>query len=170
MLLNYLSGAISLVLAVSAFIPWVTIWFYSLKGVESVYGIIILLVGLLGVMISVFQYLSGRNRGRAFIAISLISLACEGMYLKRMADYGSKLNDIVSLLSDVLGEAATQKMRELLGEQWTRVLSKVAQRFGVTGSVDSYNFVGGGLILAAICSVALLVVGVLLEKNQSPTE
>lgn len=170
MFLNYLSGAISLVLAVSAFIPWVTVWFYSLKGVDSLFGIIILIVGLMGVLVSLFQYLSGRNRGRAFIAFSLISLASEAIYFKRMADYGSKLNDIVALLSDVFGEAAMQKIREILGEQWTQVLSKVIHRVGIGTSVDSFDFVGGGLILAVICSVALLVVGIMLEKSQSSAE
>jgi hypothetical protein len=170
MFLNYLAGAISLVLAVSAFIPWVTVWFYSLKGVESIYGIVILLVALLGVMVSGFQYLSGRNRGRAFIAFSLVSLACEGMYFKKMADYGAKLNEVVSLLKDLFGDAAMMKVQELLGEQWTKVLSKVVSRFGVSGSVDSCDFVGGGLILAVICSVSLLVVGILIEKNQGSAE
>ena len=114
MFVNYLAGAVSLVLAISAFIPWVTIWFYSLKGIESIYGIGILVVGVLGVAVSIFQHLSGRMRGRAFVMLSVMALICEGLYFKKMASYGSKLNEIVGLLNDIFGDVLIQKIQMLL--------------------------------------------------------
>jgi len=163
MFLNFLAGAIALVLAISAFIPWVTIWIYSLKGIESIYGICILVAGILGLMVAVFQHLSGKNRGRVFIACSLISLISEGLYLKKIATYGARLNEIVSFLNDLFGEAVITKIQQLLGEQWTKTLSKIVNHFGLSTNVNSFDFIGGGLILAAVCATALLVVGIILE-------
>ena len=170
MFLNYLAGAVSLVLAISAFIPWVTVWFYSLKGIESIYGIGILVVGVLGVTVSIFQHLSGKMRGRSFILFSLIALVCEGLYFRKMASYGSKLNEIVGLLNDIFGDVVMQKIQQLLGEQWPRILGRLVQRAGVGTSVDGFDFVGGGLILAAVCAAVLLVLGILLEKNRPADE
>lgn len=170
MFLNYLAGAVSLVLAVSAFIPWVTVWFYSLKGIESIYGISILVVGILGVAVSIFQHLSGKMRGRAFIFFSLVALACEGLYFQKMASIGSKLNEIVGLITDVFGETVVQKTQQLLGEQWTKILGKVVQRVGIDTSVSGFDFVGGGLIVATVSAVVLLVIGILLEKNKTNIE
>lgn len=170
MFLNYLAGAVSLVLAISAFVPWVTIWFYSLKGIESIYGIIILLLGLMGILVSVFQHLAGKNRGRAFIVFSLISLLSEALYFRKLANVGTNLNEIVGLLKDVFGDAVIQKVQQLLGEHWTKILTKVVERMGVSTSVNSFDFIGGGLILAVICSLALLVTGILIEKNKPAAE
>ena len=170
MFLNYLAGVVSLVLAVSAFIPWITIWFYSLKGVESIYGIGILLVGLLGTTVSAFQHLSGKIRGRAFIIYAVIAMLCEGLYFRKMIEIGTNLNEIVGYLTDIFGEKVMQKVQILLGEQWTKVLVKLVQRVGVKTSVDSFDFVGGGLILAIISSVILLAVGILLEKNKTTVD
>lgn len=167
MFLNYLAGVVSLVLAISAFVPWVTVWFYSLKGIESVYGIVILVVGLMGVTVSIFQHLSGKMRGRAFISFSIISLLCTGLYFRKMAEYGSKLNEIVGLLKDIFGEQLTQKIQQLLGEQWTKILGRVVQRIGIEPSVSGFDFVGGGLILAAISAVILLVTGILVEQKKA---
>lgn len=167
MFLNYAAGAVSLFLAVSAFLPWVTVWFYSLKGIESTFGIVILLSGILGVLISVFQHLSGRSRGRAFIVLSLVSLACEALYFKKLADYGANLNEVVGLLKDLFGEQVHQKLVQLLGEQWTTVLGKVVARMGVQTSVSSFDFIGGGLVVAFVCSLALFVTGILVEKTKS---
>src|SRR5258706_14961696 len=113
MFLNYLAGVISLVLAISAFVPWITIWFYSLKGIESMYGIGILLVGLLGVTVSAFQHLSGKIRGRAFIFSSLIALVCEVFYLKKMAQMGQTLNEILGYLTDIFGEQVMLKVQQM---------------------------------------------------------
>ncbi|MBI2915956.1 MAG: hypothetical protein HYY63_07040 [Elusimicrobia bacterium] len=171
MFLNYLAGTVSLLLAVSAFIPWVTVWFYSLKGIESIYGILILIVGLLGVTVAIFQHLSGKVRGRGFILFALISLACEALYFRKLATYGSKLNEIVGLLTDLFGEALIQKLQQLVGEQWTKVLIKVVQRVGrVDTDVSGFDFIGGGLILAAVCALILLSVGALIEKNRPKAE
>ena len=170
MFLNYLAGVVSLVLAISAFVPWVTIWFYSLKGIESIYGIGILVVGLLGVTVSAFQHLSGKIRGRAFIICSTIALLCEGLYFRKMAEIGSHLNEILGYLTDIFGEKVMQKVQLLLGEQWSKVLIKLVQRAGMKTSVDSFDFVGGGLILAIISTVILLAVGALLEKNKTTVD
>jgi hypothetical protein len=170
MFLNYLAGVVSLVLAVSSFIPWVTIWFYSLKGIESIYGIGILLVGLLGVTVSAFQHLSGKIRGRAFIVCSLAALGCEGLYFKKMAEIGSTLNEILGYLTDMFGDKIMQKIQTLLGEQWSKVLVKLVQRAGIDTSLSSFDFIGGGLILAVISSIILLVAGILLEKNKTSVD
>lgn len=170
MFLNYLAGAVSLVLAVSAFIPWVTVWFYSLKGIDSIYGIGILVVGLLGISVSVFQHLSGKIRGRAFIFFSIVALLCEGLYFQKLASYGSKLNDAIRVLKIFFGDAVVQKVQQLLGEQWTIKLVEVGKMFGVKTSISSFDFLGGGMILAAVCSIILLIVGILLEKNKAIPE
>ena len=170
MFLNYLAGVVSLVLAVSSFIPWITIWFYSLKGIESVYGVGILLVGLLGMTVSAFQHLSGKIRGRAFVIYSAIALLCEALYFRKMIEIGATLNEILGYLTDIFGEKVMQKIQLLIGEQWTKVAVKLVQRVGVKTAVDSFDFVGGGLILAIISSMVLLVVGVLLERNKTTVD
>ena len=170
MFLNYSAGAISLLLAVSVFIPWITVWFYSLKGIESVYGIIILVVGLLGTAVAIFQHLSGKARGKSFIIFSAIAFICEILYFRKIASYGSKLNEILALLTDFLGDTLTQKMNELLGEQWTKIISKIIERFGFNLSINGFDFVGGGLILATICTFILLILGIFLEKLQPSIE
>ena len=170
MFLNYLAGVVSLVLTISAFVPWVTVWFYSLKGIESIYGISILLLGLLGVTVAAFQHLSGRMRGRAFIIFSLVALACEGLYVRKMREIGFKLNEIYGYLTDIFGEKIMLKIQEILGEQWSKVLVKVVQRLGVSGSLNSFDFLGGGLVLAFISALVLLLVGILLEKNKTTVD
>ena len=170
MFLNYLAGVISLVLAISAFVPWVTVWFYSLKGIESVYGIGILLVGLMGLTVAAFQHLSGRIRGRAFVFSSLVALACEALYFRKMQKIGSVLNEIMGYLTDIFGQQLLQKLQTLLGEQYFTVLSKVVRRMGFEASVSGLDFVGGGLILAVVSTVALLAVGLILEKNKTTVE
>ena len=170
MFLNYLAGVISLVLAISAFVPWVTVWFYSLKGIESVYGIGILLVGLLGVTVSVFQHLSGRIRGQAFIFSSLAALACEALYFRKMSKIGSVLNEIVGYLTDIFGQQLLQKVQNLMGEQYFTIVSKIIGRMGFDTSVSGFDFVGGGLILAVVSTVALLIAGIALEKNKTTVE
>lgn len=170
MFLNYLAGVVSLVLAVSSFIPWITIWFYSLKGIESIYGIVILVVGLLGVTVSIFQHLSGRMRGRAFIVFSLMALFCEGLYFRKMASFGTQINKYMELATSIFGDAVIQRIQQLLGEQWTKVLGKVIQSVGISSSIDSTDFIGGGLILATISAAVLLVVGILLEKTKPTIE
>ena len=167
MFLNYLAGVVSLVLAVSAFVPWITIWFYSLKGIESIYGIGILLVGLLGVTVSAFQHLTGKIRGRAFIFSSVISLGCEALYFRKMREVGSVLNEILGYLTDVFGEKIMTKLHEVLGEQWTNVAVRIVKRMGFDTSISGLDFVGGGLILAVIGSLVLLAVGIILEKNKT---
>ena len=170
MFLNYIAGVVSLVLAISAFVPWVTVWFYSLKGIESIYGITILLVGLLGVTVAAFQHLSGRMRGRAFIIFSLVALACEGLYLRKIAEIGSTLNEIVGYLTDIFGDKIMTRLQQILGEQWLKVAVKIVQRMGVSSSLNSFDFVGGGLILAAVSALVLLSVGILLEKNKTTVD
>lgn len=165
MFLNYVAGAISLMLAVSTFIPWVTVWFYSIKGIDSVYGIGILVLGLLGVLVSVFQHLSGKNRGRAFVGFGVAALLLEGLFFRKMVVYSQRINEVLTLLNDLFGEALVQKVQQILGEQWTKILSKVIQRAGVTTSVDGMDFVGGGLILATICAGLLLLVGIFMEAQ-----
>ena len=167
MFLNYMAGVVSLVLAISAFIPWVTIWFYSLKGIESIYGIGIFLVGLLGVTVAAFQHLSGKIRGRAFIIYSAAALFCEALYFRKMAEIGNTLNEILTYLTDIFGDRIMAKLQELLGEQWSKIAVKVVQRMGVQTSLNSFDFVGGGLILAVISALVLLAVGILLEKNKT---
>ncbi len=174
MFLNYLAGVISLVMAIAAFVPWVTVWFYSLKGIESIYGIGVLLVGLMGVTVSAFQHLSGRIRGQAFIAASIISLACEGLYFRKMAEIGSVLTDILDTLKALFGDKLTMKLQEVLGEQWSKlafqIADKLAQRAGIDASFSGLDFIGGGLILAVLSSLALLAAGIVLEKNKPTVE
>lgn len=170
MFLNYLAGVVSFVLAVSAFIPWVTVWFYSLKGIESIYGIGILLVGILGVTVALFQHFSGKMRGRAFISYSIIALICEGLYFRKMAEIGTTLSEIGGYLTDIFGDKIREKVQFLLGDQWTGVLLRVMNRMGIDTSVSGFDFVGGGLILAVIAAVILLVVGILLEKDKPTVE
>jgi hypothetical protein len=50
------------------------------------------------------------------------------------------------------------------------VLSKIVRRMGFDLSVSGLDFVGGGLILAIVCAVTLLVLGVILEKNKTLVE
>ena len=166
MFLNFLAGAVALVLAVSAFTPWVTVWFYSLKGIESMYGIAVLLIGIFGALIAVFQHLSGKIRGRAFAIFGVAALAAEGLYIKKLSSIGSTLNDIVTLLKDLFGDVIAQKAQQHLGEQWTKVLGIVMKRMNVDASVSATDFVGGGLILAVICALTLLFVGLAIEKNK----
>ncbi len=166
MFLNYLAGAVSLVLAVSAFIPWVTVWFYSLMGIESIYGIIILVVGLLGLALSVFQHLSGKARGRGFIVFSVIAMACETLYFRKIATYGSRINEVVALATDLLGDTLVQKLQHLIGEQWTKVAIRMIQKVGMESTVSEFDFLGGGLILAAASALALLILGILLEQKK----
>lgn len=166
MFLNFLAGAVSLVLAVSTFIPWVTVWFYSLDGIDSLYGILILLVGLLGVLIAIFQHLSGKMRGRAFILFAAVALICEGLYFKKLASYGTALNEAFALIKELFGETLVQKTQELLGEQWTAVLGVVMNRIGVDTTLSGFDFIGGGLILATACGLILLLTGILIEKNK----
>ena len=141
MLLNYIAGVVSMVLAVSAFIPWITVWFYSLKGIESIYGVLILLVGLFGMAVSIFQHLSGKVRGQIFIVFSLISLLAEVLYFRRIATYGSKLNEIVTLVTDILGDAFIQKLQQIVGEQWTKIITKLIMRMGVDTSFNGFDFI-----------------------------
>ena len=170
MFLNYLAGVVSLVLAVSAFVPWVTVWFYSLKGIESVYGIGILLAGLLGVTVSAFQHLSGRIRGRAYIIFALVSLGCEALYLKKMARIGETINSIFGYLKDTFGEQVMLKLQEIMGERVLKIAVNSIKWVGVDTSVSGLDFVGGGLILAVISSLTLLAVGGILEKNKTTVE
>ena len=170
MFLNYLAGVVSLILAISSFIPWVTVWFYSLKGIESIYGIVILVLGLMGVTVAIFQHLSGKMRGRAFISISILSFICSGLYFRKMADYGARLNEIVGLLKDIFGETLMQKIQQMLGEQWAKILGKVIQRMGIQTSVSGFDFVGGGLILAILSAAILIVIGILMEKKKTLEE
>ncbi len=166
MFLNYAAGFISFVLAISAFTPWVTIWFYSLKGIESLLGIAVLLVGFLGAFISVFQHLSGNPRGRGFIAVSLLAIVFESLYFKKLADYGEKLNEIVGLLRDLFGDALVQKMQQMVGEQWVKIAGRLLARFTPNESLSAFDFIGGGLLLALVSSVLLLVIGVVLETRK----
>ncbi|OGR98225.1 MAG: hypothetical protein A2902_06035 [Elusimicrobia bacterium RIFCSPLOWO2_01_FULL_64_13] len=170
MFLNYVAGVSSLVLAVSAFIPWVTVWFYSRKGIESAYGIGIFLVGVLGLTLAVFQHFSGKMRGRSFIGYSLIALVCEGFYFKKMAEIGTKLNEIAGYLTDIFGDKIMAKAQALLGEQWTAVMIKLLKRSGIDTTVSGVDFIGGGLVLAVASSLVLLIVGILLEKNKTSIE
>lgn len=170
MLLNYLAGVVSMVLAVSAFIPWLTVWFYSLKGIESIYGVLILLVGLFGMAVSIFQHLSGKVRGQLFIVFSLISLAAEVLYFRRIATYGSKLNEIVTLVTDILGDTFIQKLQQIVGEQWTKIITKLIMRMGVDTSFNGFDFIGGGLILAVISSFGILILGIMMERNKETEE
>ncbi len=167
MFLNYMAGAVSLVLAVSAFLPWVTVWFYSLKGNESAYGIGILVMGLLGMAIAIFQHLSGKIRGRTYILLSVLALGCEGLYFRKMAKLGETLNEVVGYLTDIFGNRVMEKVQQILGDEWTRILAKTAQRMGLEPSVNGFDFIGNGLILAGISALGLLVLGVLLEYNKS---
>ena len=170
MFLNYLAGVVSLVLAISAFIPWVTIWFYSLKGVESIYGIAVLLVGLVGITVSAFQHLSGKIRGRAFAFAALVSLTAEGLYFRKMADIGSVLNDVLDTLKTLFGDQLTMKVQQVLGEQWSKaalhLADKLVHRVGISTSFSGTDFIGGGLILAVASSIVLMAVGIILEKNK----
>lgn len=170
MFLNYMAGAVSLVLAISAFTPWVTVWFYSLKGIEHIHGIGILIVGILGVAISIFQHLAGKMRGRAFIGLSIIALTFEGFYFSKMVSIGSELNKVVEFLKNAFGDVVIQKVQQVLGEHWTKILGSAVQMFGIKPSVSSFDFLGGGLILAVISSLILLVVGILLEKSKTIEE
>ena len=173
MFLNYLAGVVSLVLAISAFVPWVTIWFYSLKGIESIYGIGILLVGLLGVTISAFHHLSGKIGGRAFMVCSLAALACEGLYFRKMLEYGDNLSKAFHFLQSVLlrfGDKILAKVQARVGENVIQTVKDLVDVFGIKTSLNSFDFVGGGLILAVISSVILLVVGILLEKNKTTVD
>jgi len=171
MFLNYIAGAVSLVLAISAFLPWVTFWwFYSLKGIESIYGIGILLTGLLGIAVAAFQNLSGRLRGQAFIFLSLAAMVCEGFYFKKISKIGNVLNEVTGYLTDIFGEKMILKIQSLMGEEYFMVLSKIVRRMGFDLSVSGLDFVGGGLILAIVCAVTLLVLGVILEKNKTLVE
>jgi hypothetical protein len=167
MFLNFLAGAIALVLAVSAFTPWVTVWFYSLKGIDSAYGIAVLLVGIFGALIAVFQHLSGKIRGRAFMLLGLAALAAEGLYARKLASIGSTLNDVFTLLKDLFGDAIAQKAQQHLGDQWMKVLNVVIKRAEVDASVSATDFLGGGLVLAGIGAIALLVIGAMIEKNKT---
>lgn len=166
MFLNYLAGTVSLVLAVSAFVPWVTVWIYSLKGIENLYGIIILVSGILGVTVSFFQHLSGRARGRTFFFIGLVTLLCEGLYYRKISLISSQLDDIVGLLKEFFGQAVHDKLTHWLGEAWMQMIPRLLDRMGWQIRLEDFNFVGGGLVLAAVCSLGLLFLGVLLEKNK----
>lgn len=170
MILNYAAGFVSFMLAISAFTPWVTIWFYSLKGIESLLGIAVLLVGFLGAFISVFQHLSGNTRGRGFIGVALLSLIFEALYFKKLADYGEKLNEIVGLLKDLFGDALVLKLQEMLGEQWVKIAGRILARFSPDGSLSAFDFIGGGLLVALVSSVLLLCIGVVLETRKESAE
>ncbi len=171
MFLNYSAGVLSLVLAISSFVPWVTVWFYSLKGIESTQGIAVLVAGLLGLTVAAFQHLSGKMRGLAFIAASVISLACEAVYVLNLRETGrqisSIINDILTTLNGLFGERIMSKIREVLGEQMTKftsmVVENIMKRAGIDTHFSGLDFIGGGLILAVICSLSLLAVGIILE-------
>lgn len=170
MFLNYLAGALSLLMAVSAFIPWVKVWFYSLKGIDSFYGIVVLIAGLMGIAVAIFQHLAGKIRGRAFMIFSLAALVCEGIYIRNMAKVGTIINDVIRDLTDIFGDKIMQKLQALIGEVSTKILTKLIQRAGIDTGVSGFDFVGNGLILATIATVALLVVSFLIEKGRSSTE
>ncbi len=170
MFLGYLAGTVSLILAVSTFIPWVTIWFYSLKGIDSIYGIITLVVGLLGVTLSIFQYLSGKVRGRAYIAFSFIALVSQALYFRKMLVIGDRVNEIASLITEVLGETVRGKVQQIVGEQWTNILAIVIKRFGVDTSYNAFEFIGGGLVLAVVSALALLVIAFIIEAKKPQAE
>ena len=170
MILNYAAGFVSFMLAISAFTPWVTIWFYSLKGIESLLGIAVLLVGFLGAFIAVFQHLSGNTRGRGFIGVALLSIIFEALYFKKLADYGEKLNEIVGLLKDLFGDALVLKLQEMLGEQWVKIAGRILARFSPDGSLSAFDFIGGGLLVALISSALLLCIGIVLETRKESTE
>lgn len=170
MFLNYLAGTVSLILAVSTFIPWITVWFYSLKGVESLYGIITLVVALLGITLSIFQYLSGKVRGRGFMIFSFVALIVQTLYFRKMVVVGGRINELVNLIIEVLGETVRQKVVQVFGEQWTKILTLVVQKFGVNTTLSGFDFVGGGLLLAVASSLALLVVGIIIETKKPKEE
>ncbi len=170
MFLSYIAGTISLILAVSTFIPWVTIWFYSLKGIDSMYGIITLVMGLLGITLSIFQYLSGKIRGRAYMIFSLTALTSQFLYFRKMFVIGERVNELASLITDVLGETVRSKAQELLGEQWTNILAIVVKKVGITTSYNAFDFLGGGLVLAVGSALALLVVALIIETKKPQPE
>ena len=170
MFLNYLAGVVCLVLTISAFLPWITIWFYSLKGIESIYGIGTLLLGLVGLTVSAFQHLSGRIRGRVFIGAAAVSLVFEGLYIKKMSQMGQVLNEVLGYFKDIFGERIMMKFQEVIGEQWAKVLFRVVERMGVNPQLNSFDFLGGGLMLAVLTSLILLAVGLVLEKNKTTVE
>ena len=171
MFLNYLAGAVSLLLAISTFLPWVSFWwFYSLKGIENIYGIGILIMGLLGITVAAFQHLSGRVRGQAFILFSLGALVCEGFYFRKISKMGNVLNEFAGYLTDIFGEKMIQKIQNLMGEEYFVVFSKIVRRMGLDFSVSGLDFLGGGLILSIICAITLLILGLILEKNKTLVE
>ncbi len=170
MILNYVAGFVSFVLAISAFTPWVTIWFYSLKGIESLLGMGVLVVGFLGVFISIFQHLSGGARGRGFMGVAVLSIAFEALYFKKLTDYGTKINEIVGLLKDLFGDKLIQKLQEQFGEQWVKIAVKILTRFTPDGSLDAIDFIGGGLLVAVVSSALLLVIGLVLETRKENVE
>lgn len=170
MFLNYIAGFVSFILAISAFTPWMTFWVYSLKGIESFLGIIVLLLGFFGVFISIFQHLSGVVRGRGFMIVAILSVVAQAGYFKKISDFSDRLMEVIGLVKDLFGETLTRKLQENAGDPWVVMLNKLFARFAPETSVDWVDFLGGGLVVSLVAALLLLGIGGILETRKENAE